>query len=93
MLGKVKWLLSNEPVGDMEVTLVGETGEFRTKTADDGTYLVLGVPAGEYYVDVSKPGRRYRRRPVHVSAGEYTDGCDFSERVNTQSFGWGNFCC
>jgi hypothetical protein len=47
-----------EPVPGLTVTAQSERGDFRTQTADDGSYAFRGLPAGRYQVSVQPPERR-----------------------------------
>jgi len=47
-----------EPVPDLTVTAQSEREDFRTQTADDGSYAFRGLPAGRYQVRVQPPAGR-----------------------------------
>jgi hypothetical protein len=47
-----------QPAPGLTVTARSENGEYRTRSADDGTYEFRGVPAGRYQVSVEAPPGR-----------------------------------
>jgi hypothetical protein len=47
-----------QPVPGLTVTARSERGEYRTQTADDGSYEFRGLPAGPYQLSVEPPAGR-----------------------------------
>jgi len=47
-----------QPVPGLTVTVRSEHGEYRTQTADDGSYEFRGLPAGPYQLSVESPAGR-----------------------------------
>ena len=59
-----------QPVPGLSVTARSERGEYRTQTADDGSYEFQGLPAGGYRLSVEPPPGRlalwYPGAPDHI---------------------------
>jgi hypothetical protein len=47
-----------QPVPGLTVTARSEHGDYRTQTADDGSYAFRGLPAGRYQVSIQPPAGR-----------------------------------
>ena len=66
------------PISGMEVRArLNDRDISETKTRSDGTYKLLGVPAGQIQVAVSGLGYFEQRRSITVSEGEEIAGVDF----------------
>jgi len=57
-----------ERLGKVQVTLVGTS--FRATTGAHGNFDIIGVPPGDYVLDVSTVGYHLVKRPFHLNAGE-----------------------
>jgi hypothetical protein len=76
VLGKVQKMNSSEPAAYVDLVISGDKGEFHTISDNEGTYLVMGVPEGDYHLKVDLPGwtPRYRSYGIRVKVGEYSNG-------------------
>jgi len=75
--GKVTDASTGLPISGATVTAVGPETHSNT-TAADGTYLLAGVPPGDYTVNASKPGYYSESKLATVFVGETTTGIDFT---------------
>lgn len=76
VLGQLHKMDSSGPAANVDVVISGDKGEFHTITDNEGIYLVMGVPEGDYHLNVDLPGwtQRYRSYPIRVKVGEYSNG-------------------